>query len=163
MSNGLWQFGHSAWPLFGSIYARYVERMAARGAGRGVVRQRRVQGITLACELHITLFLDHPLRTRHVSSATSVNNLFRRDRSVQRNSQSAKEAGLIPTGMCALEILSSSCSLQPVKADECHSGIFFAFFRHFSTLFIRIFLDFSDMFYAYSPLFLSHSMAIYSI
>ena len=29
-----------------------------------------------------------------------------------------------------------------LETSECHSGIFFAFFRHFSTLFICIFLDF---------------------
>ena len=33
-----------------------------------------------------------------------------------------------------------------VSVDRCHSGIFFAFFRHFSTLFIRIFLDFPTCF-----------------
>ena len=32
--------------------------------------------------------------------------------------------------------------VKRTKMSSCHSGIFFAFFRHFSTLFIRIFLDF---------------------
>ena len=54
---------------------------------------------------------------------------------------------------------SQKWALSPDDASSdianCHSGIFFAFFRHFSTLFICIFLDFPICFVPI-PLYFSH-------